>query len=88
MGAAVEYVAVIFMILAALPFVRYVQLIGGSLRSFVSDSQVKTFLITAGAVIFILIIWQINFVTNSYELDLRKAAFNGVSNFVSNDVLL
>jgi trk system potassium uptake protein TrkH len=79
MGAAVEYVAVIFMILAALPFVRYVQLIGGSLRSFVSDSQVKTFLITAGAVIFILIIWQINFVTNSYELALRKAAFNGVS---------
>merc|ERR1712127_845918 len=63
MGVAVEYVAVIFMILAALPFVRYVQLIGGSLKSFVSDSQVRTFLITAGIVTFILIIWQINFVT-------------------------
>ncbi|MBT6833609.1 MAG: TrkH family potassium uptake protein, partial [Rhodobacterales bacterium] len=79
MGVAVEYVAVIFMILAALPFVRYVQLIGGSLKSFVSDSQVRTFLITAGIVTFILIIWQINFVTNSYEFAIRKAAFNGVS---------
>ena len=79
MGASVEYVAVIFMILAALPFVRYVQLIGGSVKSFISDPQVKTFLITAGVVTFILIVWQINYVTNSYEFAIRKAAFNGVS---------
>jgi len=67
------------MILAALPFVRYVQLIGGSVKSFISDPQVKTFLITAGVVTFILIVWQINYVTNSYEFAIRKAAFNGVS---------
>ena len=79
MGMAVEYVAVIFMILAALPFVRYVQLIGGSIKSFISDPQVKAFIVTTGIIIFVLMFWQINYVTNSYEFALRKAAFNGVS---------
>jgi trk system potassium uptake protein TrkH len=79
LGAAAEYVAVVFMILAALPFVRYVQLIGGSVRAIVSDPQVKAFLITAFIVVVVLVLWRINFVTNSYEFALRKAAFNGVS---------
>lgn len=79
LGAAAEYVAVVFMLLAALPFVRYVQLIGGSLRAIVSDPQVKAFLVTAFFVVVILVIWRIYFVTNSYEYALRKAAFNGVS---------
>ena len=43
---AVEYVAIVFMIMAALPFVRYVQLVNGNSRAIFSDTQIKTFLIT------------------------------------------
>ncbi len=39
-----EYVAVVFMILAALPFVRYVQLINGNTWSVFQDAQVRGFL--------------------------------------------
>lgn len=79
MGSTAEYVAVVFMILAALPFVRYVQLLGGSVRAIFADPQVRAFLITAVVVIVILVTWRLNFITNSYEYALRKAAFNGVS---------
>lgn len=41
---ATEYVAVVFMILAALPFVRYVQLLNGSAAPLWRDSQVRWFL--------------------------------------------
>lgn len=39
-----EYVAVLFMILASLPFVRYVQLLAGHTLPLRHDSQVRTFL--------------------------------------------
>ena len=41
-----EYVAIFFMIMAALPFVRYVQLVNGNSRAIFTDTQIKTFLIT------------------------------------------
>ena len=41
-----EYVAIFFMIMAALPFVRYVQLANGNSRAIFTDTQIKTFLIT------------------------------------------
>ena len=79
MGAATEYVAVVFMILAALPFVRYVQMMGGSFKAIFADPQVRGFIVTIVVVVFVLVLWQIGFVTNSPEMALRKAAFNGVS---------
>ena len=41
-----EYVAIFFMIMAALPFVRYVQLVNGNSRAIFTDAQIKTFLVT------------------------------------------
>ena len=41
-----EYVAVLFMVLAALPFVRYVQLLNGQAQPIWRDSQVRVFIIT------------------------------------------
>ena len=38
---AVEYVSVVFMVLASLPFVRYVQFITGTARPLFYDSQVR-----------------------------------------------
>lgn len=79
LGAGVEYVAVIFMILAALPFVRYVQFLGGSIRPLIFDNQIRGFLVTAFFVIVVLTLWRYAFVTNSGEYAFRKALFNGVS---------
>ncbi|MGY6549024.1 MAG: TrkH family potassium uptake protein [Roseinatronobacter sp.] len=39
-----EYVSTLFMILAGLPFIRYIQLLGGSWQAFLRDVQVRAFL--------------------------------------------
>jgi len=44
-GPAVHYVGVVFMVLAALPFVRYIQLLAGSARPLAFDPQVRGFLV-------------------------------------------
>jgi trk system potassium uptake protein TrkH len=79
LGAGSEYIAVVFMLLACLPFVRYVQMVGGSLRPLTHDTQIRGFIVTAICVVVLLTLWRISFVTNGGELALRKAAFNGVS---------
>jgi trk system potassium uptake protein TrkH len=79
LGRGSEYIAVVFMLLACLPFVRYVQLIGGSLKPLFRDTQIRTFLITATCVIVLLTLWRMAFLTNVNEYAFRKAAFNGVS---------
>lgn len=59
-SGASEYIAVVFMIAASLPFVRYIQLIGGSATPLLRDSQVRAMLWTLGAVVLILILWRIS----------------------------
>ena len=78
-GAATEYSGALFMCLAALPFVRYVQLINGQPGSLFKDSQVRMFfVILAFAVVFLtLVLWQDNELSG--ELGFRKALFNVVS---------
>ena len=49
-SSAAEYVAVVFMILAALPFVRYVQLINGQKTAVLQDRQIRGFLIGLGLI--------------------------------------
>ena len=72
----VEYVAILFMILSALPFVRYVQLINGQGTAVFKDPQVKTFIL-----LIILLVLLSTFVLSiqlnlSFELIFRKALFN------------
>lgn len=78
-GAGPHYVAVVFMLLAALPFVRYVQLIAGSAQPLVRDTQVRTFF----AVILILtffMTWYLMQETHDYhEPAFRESLFNIVS---------
>ena len=71
-----EYVAILFMILSALPFVRYVQLINGQGTAVLKDPQVKTFIL-----LIILLVLLSTFVLSiqlnlSFELVFRKALFN------------
>lgn len=44
-GPGAQYAAVVFMILAALPFVRYVQMLGGTAVPLIKDGQVRVFLL-------------------------------------------
>ena len=75
-GAGAEYVCVVFMILAALPFVRYVQLINGSFLAIFKDVQVKSFLF----IILILSLLTAGVVYRNFgfaeEEAIRKALFN------------
>ena len=78
-GAGAEYVCVIFMILAALPFVRFVQLLNGSARPILNDSQVRGMLITLALVVWVLTIWLWLRFEEPSEIAVRKALFNATS---------
>lgn len=78
-GWATEYVAVIFMMLAALPFVRFVQLTAGTARPLLGDPQVRGFFATAVVLVAILSLWQFSQITDPSEEAFRKVLFNTVS---------
>ena len=74
-GAAAEYVAIVFMALAALPFVRYVQLLSGTAEPLWRDSQIRAFFVTlavAGLILAVLLCVKSGQVT---EQAFRKALF-------------
>lgn len=78
-GATTEYAGTVFMCLAALPFVRYVQLINGQPLSVFKDTQVHMFFIILIFLVGFLtmVLWQDSSLTG--ELGFRKALFNVVS---------
>ncbi len=79
LGAGPEYVACVFMVLAALPFVRYVQFVAGSAKPLFYDSQIRAFILLILFVVTTLTVWRYLFVTGSPEFAFRKALFNGIS---------
>ena len=79
-SGATEYVAVVFMILAALPFVRYVQLTTGrSVRPLLYDRQIRAFLIIVVVCVGLLLFWRIWVTGAQSEEVVRKTLFNVVS---------
>ncbi|MDJ1016595.1 MAG: TrkH family potassium uptake protein [Paracoccaceae bacterium] len=74
-----EYVASIFMILASLPFVRYVQIMAGSAQPIWADSQVRTFLGVVALAIFAIVAYRIAVNGEWVETSLREALFNVTS---------
>ena len=78
-GANAEYVGALFMVLAALPFLRYFQFITGSFRPIFEDAQIRGFLLVILAVVVSLALWQLFANGWGIELSFRKALFNGVS---------
>lgn len=78
-GPGVEYAAVVFMFLAALPFVRFVQLMSGSARPLLRDSQIRVFFLTMVTIVFVISLWQWNTADASTETSFRKSLFNVTS---------
>ncbi|MCB1342272.1 MAG: TrkH family potassium uptake protein [Pseudooceanicola sp.] len=71
-----EYVASVFMILAALPFVRYVQMLNGNYTSMWKDPQARGFLWTI--LVLVLVAWGVltTIFPHHWEKSLREALFN------------
>ncbi len=74
-----EYVAAVFMILASLPFVRYVQMMAGSSRPLFTDSQVRAFLWVLVVTILMITFYRMATHGGALEPAFRKAVFNVTS---------
>ncbi|WP_439154854.1 TrkH family potassium uptake protein [Yoonia sp.] len=78
-GAGAHYVAVVFMVLAALPFVRYVQLLAGTARPLWRDTQVHGFFIVIGFCVMLITAWLWGREGVMTEIAFREALFNVTS---------
>jgi len=74
-----EYVAVVFMLLASLPFVRYVQMLAGQARPILRDSQIRAFFGVVVGVVAIVVAFRMVQGDVSGEAALRETLFNVTS---------
>jgi trk system potassium uptake protein TrkH len=75
-GPAVQYVAVVFMILAALPFLRLMQLTRGQAGPMYRDAQIRGFLCIILAVGAVMVAYQVLQDGRDFEPALRASLFN------------
>lgn len=75
---AIHYSGALFMLLSALPYVRFVQILNGSARPLFRDPQVRTFFLVVGIVVAVLtyVRWSL---TAEVEGSFRSALFNSIS---------
>ncbi|PRX38179.1 trk system potassium uptake protein TrkH [Meinhardsimonia xiamenensis] len=74
-----EYVASVFMVLASLPFVRFVQLMGGSAMPLWRDSQVRAFLVVMLALTGVTALYRVLANDDHLEHAIREGLFNVTS---------
>lgn len=76
-----EYAAVVFMLLGSLPFIRFIQLVQGSLRPLISDSQVRAYLRWNLYAVGLIVIYELE--THQFRIEplIRETLFNVVSTF-------
>jgi len=77
-SASIHYSAVMFMLLSALPYVRFVQMLNGTAMPMLRDPQVRTFFLAVAVVVGVLsyVQWAL---TADPEGSFRSALFNTVS---------
>ena len=77
-GGPAHYVCALFMVLAALPFVRYVQAVAGDMHPLWRDGQIRTFVAVIATVtgLLTLYLWAHDGMT---EIAFRESLFNTVS---------
>ncbi|PRY94485.1 trk system potassium uptake protein TrkH [Hasllibacter halocynthiae] len=76
-GPAIEWSATLFMLLAALPFVRYVQFLNGEPAPLWRDPQIRAFLLVAATLIGAMTVWR--WAVEPGDMSLRETAFNVTS---------
>ncbi len=78
-GAGAHYVAVVFMLLSALPFVRFIQLASGTAMPLFRDTQIRGFLLVLTTFVVVLSAWLALRVDDPFEQSFREVLFNVVS---------
>jgi trk system potassium uptake protein TrkH len=78
-GAPVAMVAIFFMLVSAVPFVAYLQLVNRKFDKFVRDEQIRTFFLLAMAAAGMMWIYQLAMTGDSAGAALLSAAFNTTS---------
>ena len=76
---APEYAAVVFMILASLPFVRYVQMLAGKINPLLGDTQVRGFVAIIVVVVMSVVAYRMVMEQQNLETAFREVLFNVVS---------
>lgn len=71
-----EYVASVYMVLAALPFVRYVQMLNGQRGAIFRDAQARAFVATIGVLVLVVFVALLHIFPHHWETSLREALFN------------
>jgi len=71
-----EYAASVYMILAALPFVRYVQMLNGNQIAIFRDAQVRGFFWTILVLVLVTFVALLHLFPHHWEKSLREALFN------------
>jgi trk system potassium uptake protein TrkH len=74
-----EYVAAVFMILASLPFVRFIQLSAGTARPFFTDPQIRAYLATITVFVAVLTLYRLIANGDRLEHSFREGIFNVTS---------
>lgn len=78
-GAGAQYVGALFMFLAALPFILYVQLLAGSHKPLLRDTQVRAFAVTVIICVLAVAFSLASAIHGFTEVAFREALFNVVS---------
>lgn len=77
----IEYAGALFMFLASLPFIRFVQLLQGAPRPFLHDHQARAYLLWTGAAVGAVVLWRLATSDDGFEPILRTSLFNMISIF-------
>lgn len=78
-SASAHYIAVVFMLLAALPFVRFVQLLAGSASPLWSDPQIRGLMTVLTVCVLLITSWVWGRSAVMSEAAFREALFNVTS---------
>ena len=78
-GGPLEYVGAGFMLLASLPFVRYIQLVAGTARPILFDSQIRAYLGIILTITLAMAAYRIAANGAGFEPALRQTLFNVTS---------
>jgi trk system potassium uptake protein len=76
---ALHYAGALFMILASLPYIRYVQLMNGQSRPLLKDSQIRAYLRWIFYAVGSVTVWRLATSDMGVEETFREALFNLVS---------
>ena len=78
-GPPIQYTAAFFMVIASLPYIRYVQLINGQARPLWQDSQIRAYLKWIAVAVGTVTLWRLFSAGGSIEETFREALFNLIS---------